>query len=196
MPDSTKAMLLAIDIGNTNVTIGVFNEENLLASWRLSTDSRRLADEYALQLRGLHTMISVLSSNTEANTQPLRTPGTTQLMYALLMHNGIFAMMRSRRNAVASTTSAPLKLICCSMRGSRREPGIPKHLERQQNQNEQKRKQQRQRTTEMLNKYVKIRNTTPFLSISMHLFTIHSAVVFLLILAKKHFIHRSISMQN
>lgn len=56
-------MLLAIDIGNTNVTIGVFDGENLLASWRLSTDPRRLADEYALQLRGLLPLHDISTSD-------------------------------------------------------------------------------------------------------------------------------------
>ena len=46
-------MLLALDIGNTNITIGAFDGDDLAASWRLSTDSRRLTDEYALQLREL-----------------------------------------------------------------------------------------------------------------------------------------------
>ena len=52
-------MLLAIDIGNTNVTAGVFEDERLLASWRLATDPRRMADEYALQLRGLFPLKNV-----------------------------------------------------------------------------------------------------------------------------------------
>ncbi len=52
-------MLLAIDIGNTNVTAGVFDGERLLASWRLATDSHRLADEYALQLQGLFPLRNV-----------------------------------------------------------------------------------------------------------------------------------------
>ena len=47
------AMLLTIDIGNTAVTIGVFEGERLLTTYRLSTDSRRLSDEYGLQLVGL-----------------------------------------------------------------------------------------------------------------------------------------------
>ena len=47
-------MLLAIDIGNTNVHIGVFSQKTLACSCRLSTDSRRLEDEYG------HTMTSVL----------------------------------------------------------------------------------------------------------------------------------------
>ena len=39
-------MLLAIDVGNTNVVLGVFNGSVLVESWRLATDNRRSADEY------------------------------------------------------------------------------------------------------------------------------------------------------
>ena len=46
-------MLLTIDVGNTVVTVGVFEGERLLTTFRLSTDSRRLSDEYGLQLVSL-----------------------------------------------------------------------------------------------------------------------------------------------
>ncbi len=46
-------MLLTIDIGNTVVTLGVFDGDELVATFRLSTNSRRLADEYGLQLVSL-----------------------------------------------------------------------------------------------------------------------------------------------
>jgi type III pantothenate kinase len=39
-------MLLTVDVGNTNVTLGVFEGEALRATWRLATDIERLADEY------------------------------------------------------------------------------------------------------------------------------------------------------
>ena len=39
-------MLLAIDVGNTNVVLGVFRGEELVESWRLATDNKRSADEY------------------------------------------------------------------------------------------------------------------------------------------------------
>ena len=39
-------MLLAIDVGNTNVVMGVFNGDTLVESWRLATDNKRSADEY------------------------------------------------------------------------------------------------------------------------------------------------------
>jgi type III pantothenate kinase len=39
-------MFLAIDVGNTNVTLGLFEGDSLRATWRLATDIERLADEY------------------------------------------------------------------------------------------------------------------------------------------------------
>ena len=41
-------MLLAVDIGNTNITLGLFAAEQLKATWRISTDSSRTSDEYGL----------------------------------------------------------------------------------------------------------------------------------------------------
>jgi type III pantothenate kinase len=46
-------VLLAIDVGNTNTVIGLFDGEALRASWRINTDPRATADELALLLRGL-----------------------------------------------------------------------------------------------------------------------------------------------
>ena len=46
-------MLLAIDIGNTNIVAGVFEGDRLTASWRLATERRRTTDEYAAALRSL-----------------------------------------------------------------------------------------------------------------------------------------------
>ena len=46
-------MLLAIDIGNTNISLGVFKKRELEYSWRLSTAASRTADEYYIVLTGL-----------------------------------------------------------------------------------------------------------------------------------------------
>jgi len=46
-------MLLAIDLGNTNLTLGLFEGSNLGARWRLATDPERMPDEYGLQILGL-----------------------------------------------------------------------------------------------------------------------------------------------
>jgi len=46
-------MLLAIDIGNTNVTVGMFEGDELKATWRIATGVHRMADEYAVILLNL-----------------------------------------------------------------------------------------------------------------------------------------------
>ena len=46
-------MLLVIDIGNTDITVGVFEDDNLRATWRMATGIHRLADEYAALLLNL-----------------------------------------------------------------------------------------------------------------------------------------------
>lgn len=46
-------MLLAIDIGNTDTTLGVFEGEELRATWHMATDIHRMADEYAALLLNL-----------------------------------------------------------------------------------------------------------------------------------------------
>lgn len=49
-------MLLAIDIGNTNTVLGVFQGENLVTHWRLATQRDRTADEYGILCRNLFSL--------------------------------------------------------------------------------------------------------------------------------------------
>src|SRR5262245_4959505 len=46
-------MLLAIDVGNTNTVVGVYDGDRLAAHWRIETKKGRTADEYAVLLGGL-----------------------------------------------------------------------------------------------------------------------------------------------
>ncbi len=46
-------MLLALDVGNTEVTIGLFDGEELERSWRVTTSPARTADEWGVLLRAL-----------------------------------------------------------------------------------------------------------------------------------------------
>ena len=43
-------MLLAVDVGNTDIKLGAFDGERLCGSWRWATDHARMPDEYAAQL--------------------------------------------------------------------------------------------------------------------------------------------------
>ena len=46
-------MLLTIDIGNTNITLGLYQGKELGPRWRLATAYDHMPDEYGLQLLGL-----------------------------------------------------------------------------------------------------------------------------------------------
>lgn len=52
-------MLLCIDIGNTNIALGMYKGNDLVAHWRLSTDRSRTADEYALTILGLMDLAGI-----------------------------------------------------------------------------------------------------------------------------------------
>ncbi|MCI8502905.1 MAG: type III pantothenate kinase [Dorea sp.] len=46
-------MLLVIDVGNTNITLGVFKKEELLGTFRMTTKLPRTSDEYGIMLKEL-----------------------------------------------------------------------------------------------------------------------------------------------
>jgi type III pantothenate kinase len=75
-------MLLALDVGNTNVTIGAFEGERLAGRWRLRTIREQTADEWGILIRNLFTLSSlalssvdgvIISSVVPAVDQPLET---------------------------------------------------------------------------------------------------------------------------
>ena len=49
-------MLLALDVGNTNLTIGAFDDARLVAQWRLRTVHEQTADEWGILLRNLFAL--------------------------------------------------------------------------------------------------------------------------------------------
>lgn len=49
-------MLLTVDVGNTNTVLGVFQDKNLLAHWRLTTARGQTVDEYGILTRNLFTL--------------------------------------------------------------------------------------------------------------------------------------------
>jgi type III pantothenate kinase len=73
-------MLLALDAGNSNVTIGAFNQDTLVRRWRLRTIREQTADEWGVLMRNLFSLASlqfsdidgvVISSVVPAVDQPL-----------------------------------------------------------------------------------------------------------------------------
>lgn len=52
-------MLLAVDIGNTNITIGLYKKDELIFVSRLATERRRMPDQYAAELSSIFNMYSI-----------------------------------------------------------------------------------------------------------------------------------------
>ncbi|HEV7644939.1 MAG TPA: type III pantothenate kinase [Pyrinomonadaceae bacterium] len=53
---SRPKMLLAIDIGNTNTALGVYDGEKLIAHWRMATAQYRTSDEYGVLAREMFSV--------------------------------------------------------------------------------------------------------------------------------------------
>ena len=48
-----SSTLLVLDVGNTNVVLGIYRDDKLVSSWRLATARDRTADEYGILARQL-----------------------------------------------------------------------------------------------------------------------------------------------
>lgn len=46
-------MILVIDVGNTNVVLGVYKDDTLIQHWRINTNKRQTEDEYGMFVKGL-----------------------------------------------------------------------------------------------------------------------------------------------
>jgi len=59
-------MLLVIDVGNTNTSLGVYRGAELLAHWRLTTNPQRTVDEYGVHSRNLFELGEINFKDIEA----------------------------------------------------------------------------------------------------------------------------------
>ena len=59
-------MLLVLDVGNTNTTLGLYEDRELKFSWRLTSERQRTVDEYGIMCRTLLHLAGLDSSNITA----------------------------------------------------------------------------------------------------------------------------------
>ena len=57
-------MLLTVDVGNTNTVLGIFDDKEMVRSWRVKTDPRSTADELWLQYRGTSEALKRIADKT------------------------------------------------------------------------------------------------------------------------------------
>ena len=58
-------MVLLIDVGNTNIVLGVYENNEYITSWRISTDVKKTSDEYSIQTMQLFNNAKLNPENIE-----------------------------------------------------------------------------------------------------------------------------------
>ncbi len=96
-------MLLAIDIGNTNLTIGLFKAGALTATRRAATQARASADELEVLLDGLLRLDDASFADVSAIACASVVPATTA-------HIETIALRRERSLVVATAGTVPLAI--------------------------------------------------------------------------------------
>src|SRR5688572_9210846 len=100
-PRIIAAMLLAIDVGNTNVTIGLLRGGRLMATRRAATDARGTVDELELLLEGLLRLDDASFGDVEAIA-------CASVVPALTAHVELVAARRERPLTLAAAGIVPL----------------------------------------------------------------------------------------
>ena len=77
-------MLLAIDVGNTNIVYGLFDGNRLVHQFRVESARGRTADEYSVQLRALLDMQGVAPAKVQAAIMACVVPSLIEPMVDLV----------------------------------------------------------------------------------------------------------------
>ena len=98
-------MLLAVDVGNTNITIGVFKENQVIANFRMTTKVSRTSDEYGMFLCDLLAAREISSKAVEAVIISSVVPN---IMYSFT--NAIIKYFHVKPIVVGSGTKTGIKI--------------------------------------------------------------------------------------
>lgn len=99
-------MLLAIDVGNTNIVLGVFERTELVRSWRLQTVRDRTADELGLAVGGLFATSRIDPGQIEGIVLGSVVPPLTNTVTGMLVNE-----FRRRPLIVDPTTNAGMPIL-------------------------------------------------------------------------------------
>lgn len=76
-------MLLVIDVGNSNIVLGIYDGLHLVRNWRLSTDKSRTSDEYAVLLHSLFAQAGLGFTSVKAAIISSVVPPLTSVMESI-----------------------------------------------------------------------------------------------------------------
>ena len=87
-------MLLAADIGNTNISAGVFNEKELVETWNFSTDKNKTADEYGIFLKNI-----------------IEIAGLDNKLHAAVISSVVLPLTEKIKNAIEKYLKVPVLVV-------------------------------------------------------------------------------------
>lgn len=73
-------MLLTLDLGNTNLTIGAFRDDTLVCECRIATDRTRTGDQYAVELLSLLRLYGILETEIDGAILSSVVPGLDKVL--------------------------------------------------------------------------------------------------------------------
>lgn len=106
-------MLLAIDVGNTNIVCGLFDGNVLRDSWRLTTDRGKTADEYSVFIRSLFQASGVQLDDIQSVVFASVVPPLTPIMRRLvdrLFHVRPLVVSTSLNTNIRWEVDSPLEM--------------------------------------------------------------------------------------
>ncbi len=86
-------MLFVLDIGNTNITLGIFDGDVLVKSWRLASDIMRSEDEYGVMIKNLLFDSAMHKSIDSAIISSVVLPMTEKIQLAIKKYLNIDAIV-------------------------------------------------------------------------------------------------------
>jgi len=79
-------MILAIDIGNTNIVFGIADTDNWTKIWRIQTDWSKTADEYEVIFRSLFASSGISTSDISKTVLSSVVPGLVRPFNEMILH--------------------------------------------------------------------------------------------------------------
>lgn len=99
-------MLLTIDVGNTNITLGVFDKDKLVGTFRMTTKQPRTSDEYGFAICGILEHRDIQASDLDAVIIASVVP---DIMHSLI--NGIIKYVKVNPLVVSSGIKTGIRIV-------------------------------------------------------------------------------------
>lgn len=99
-------MLLTIDVGNTNITLGVFRDDKLFGTFRMTTKLPRTSDEYGLTICGILEHRDVVPQDIDAVIVASVVP---DIMHSLV--NGIIKYLKVKPLVVSAGIKTGIRIV-------------------------------------------------------------------------------------